>query len=232
MDPETGVLRNKLSIKDRDRLDKFERRAVQLRMEEGVPQGNFDLKHLKAIHRHLFQDVYDWAGELRTVNISKGGSAFQPLQFLNQGVDYVHKEIVKSNFLRGLSADRFADRAATIIGDLNYAHPFREGNGRTQFAFLAQLAEKAGHRIDVDHVPNQEWIEASKRAFNNDPSMMAKLIRDMVSRPPAQEVEIDRGSRAGGRKSLLDHLNDEASTLPNAVAAKRSLKKYGRDPTD
>lgn len=225
-------MRNKAGIKDRERLEKFERRAVQLRMDEGIPDGNFDLKHLKAIHRHLFQDVYDWAGEIRTVNISKGGSAFQPLQFLHQGVDYVHKEIVKGNFLRGLSPDKFADRAASVIGDLNYAHPFREGNGRTQFAFLIKLAEKAGHQIDVDRVPNQEWIQASKRAFNNDPSMMASLIRQMVVEPPAKESEVDRGVRSGGRKSLLDHLNDEASTPPSTVVQKRSLKKEGRDPTD
>lgn len=231
IDPETGVLRNKAGIRSKEALDVFERMRVQRRLEQGTPTGNFDLAHLKAIHRHLFQDVYEWAGETRTVEIAKGGHQFQFRQFLNQGVDYVNKEIVKNNFLRGLSPDQFAERAATIIGDLNYAHPFREGNGRTQFVFLTQLAERAGHSIDVDRVPNQEWIEASKRAFNHDPAMMAKLIKDMVVEPPAKEVEVDRGVRIGGTKSLLDHLYDEMNSPVAKSPSKRPLKRDGRDPT-
>lgn len=75
--PDYLVLQNKAGLKDADRLDRFERRAVIQRIREGVPEGDFDLAHLRAIHRHLFQDVYDWAGELRTVEIAKGGHQFQ-----------------------------------------------------------------------------------------------------------------------------------------------------------
>jgi cell filamentation protein len=73
--PGTSVLRNRLGTSDPDYLDKQERALVALRMRRNVPRGAFDLKHLRAIHRHLFQDVYDWAGELRTVEISKGSNS-------------------------------------------------------------------------------------------------------------------------------------------------------------
>src|SRR5215470_678529 len=74
----TKVLRNRLGISDARRLDRIERRLVADRIAEGAPIGAFDLTHLRAIHRHLFQDVYDWAGELRTVEISKEGSSSIP----------------------------------------------------------------------------------------------------------------------------------------------------------
>ena len=75
--PGTNVLKNKLGLHDADALDRAERGLVRLRIQEGAPTGEFDLAHLRTIHRHLFQDVYDWAGELRTLEISKDGNQFQ-----------------------------------------------------------------------------------------------------------------------------------------------------------
>jgi len=75
--PGTKVLRNRLGISHARSLDRIERRLVADKIAEGAPVGAFDLAHLQAIHHHLFQDVYDWAGELRTVEINKGGHQFQ-----------------------------------------------------------------------------------------------------------------------------------------------------------
>ena len=75
--PGSTVLRNKLGLTHAAQLDRLERRLVTQRAAEGIPAGGFDLAHLRTIHRHLFQDVYDWAGELRTVEIAKGGHQFQ-----------------------------------------------------------------------------------------------------------------------------------------------------------
>lgn len=80
--PGTHILRNKLNIRDADTLDLAKRRFATIRTPQGVPQGNFDLRHLKAIHHHLFQDIYEWAGQLRIVEISKGGSQFQFRQYI------------------------------------------------------------------------------------------------------------------------------------------------------
>lgn len=159
----TQVLRNRLNILDTDELDRVERQMVWTRIQEGIP-GNCDLKHLRSIHRHLFQDVYDWAGEVRTVEISKGDSQFQLRQYIETGMADVHRRLSRSNFLQGLERATFAARAAMIIGDINHVHPFRDGNGRTQLQYLKQLSIRAGHPIDLTKIDATGWIEASKQA--------------------------------------------------------------------
>ena len=97
--PGTTILRNKLGIRDAGQLEAFERHVVPQRMAEGLPTGDFDLAHLQAIHRHLFQDVYDWAGEVRTVELNKGGHQFMFRQYIQTGMADVHQRIVKADYL-------------------------------------------------------------------------------------------------------------------------------------
>jgi cell filamentation protein len=130
--PGTAVLRNKLGLKDPARLDQIERLIVTQRITEGAPRGDFDLNHLRAIHRHLFQDLYDWAGEIRTVEITKSGQLFQLRRFIEVGWADIHKRLSAADFLTHLEPTAFAAAAGKILGDINYVHPFREGNGRTQ----------------------------------------------------------------------------------------------------
>lgn len=180
--PGAATLRNKLDIRNADLLDRVERRLVTDRSIEGVPRGDFDLKHLQAIHRHLFQDIYDWAGQVRTVEIAKGGHQFQFRQYIETGMNDVHRRIVGARYLRGLSAERFSQQAGAIMGDVNYVHPFREGNGRTQLLYLKQLAERAGHPIDLRRLAPERWIEASRRAHGADYSPMSAAIAQALER--------------------------------------------------
>ena len=182
--PGSIVLRNKLSIRNADELDRVERRLATQRAREGIPTGNFDLKHLKAIHRHLFQDIYDWAGQLRTVEISKDGSQFQFQRYIETGMADVHRRLVQRNFLKGLDAAAFAHGAGEIMGDVNYVHPFREGNGRTQMLYLSQLASQAGHKIDIERIRNlQNWIEVSRAAHRGDYAPMGLAIEAALCGP-------------------------------------------------
>lgn len=98
--PDYTVLRNRFGIRDAAELDELERAFVLRRMREKAPSGNFDLVHLRALHRHLFQDVFDWAGELRTVEISKGGNQFQFRRFIETGMADVHRRLVAQDFCR------------------------------------------------------------------------------------------------------------------------------------
>jgi cell filamentation protein len=157
-------------------LDKVERRYVVQRSRRNVPIGAFDLKHLCAIHRHLFQDVYDWAGELRSVEIFKGGNQFQFRQYIPTGMADVHRRLSSAGFLKHLPATEFAREAGIIIGDINYIHPFREGNGRTQAQYLKQLAEQAGHPLDLRRLDPRNWIDASKASHATDYAPMAAVI--------------------------------------------------------
>ncbi len=202
--PGTTTLKNLFDIRDPAELDRTERRLVGDRQEEGCPSGNFDLKHLQAIHKHLFQDIYAWAGEVRTVELAKGGSVFQPHTYVEMGMSDVHKRLVDSNFLKGLSVPEFAKEAGKIIGDVNYVHPFREGNGRTQFQYLKQLAERAGHPLDLSNFERVGWINASKAAHWGDYGPMSdEIARALGARSASRDEE--RGS-AAARGAAVDDL--------------------------
>lgn len=176
----TSVLRNRLGIRDAHELDRVERQLVRERILEGIPNGDFDLRHLKAIHRHLFQDVYEWAGKIRTVEISKGESQFQFRQYIETGMADVHGRLVKAGFLRKVQRPAFAAGAARIIGDVNYVHPFREGNGRTQLQYLKLLATQAGHSLDLTKIDATRWLDASKEAHLARYDLMARIIDDAL----------------------------------------------------
>ena len=194
-DPQTGVLKNKLGLRSAAALDKNERRLVTQRMREGVPTGNFDLAHLKAIHRHLFQDVYAWAGEIRTVEMNKDGSQFQFRNYIETGMADVHRRLEAKRFLRGTSPAAFAKEAGAIMGDVNYVHPFREGNGRTQLQYLKQLAERAGHSLDLEKLKGPAWIEASRAANTADYAPMAREIASALQRGRAPSRSRDDRER-------------------------------------
>lgn len=178
--PDFKVLRNRFNIRDESELDVVEREFVAQRMRERIPTGKFDLAHLKAIHRHLFQDVYEWAGEVRTVEISKGGSGFQLRRYVVQGMADVHHRLVERNFLKRLDASTFAQEAGQIIGDVNHAHPFREGNGRTQMIYLQQLATRAGHAIDLSLIDRDRWMKASRESHLGDYTLMGGCIATAI----------------------------------------------------
>lgn len=171
-----GVLRNRFGIQDAQTLDRRERQFVQDRIHEGPPGGKFDLAHLKDIHRHLFQDVYEWAGDVRQVDFHKGNSWFHPHDRIEMGMADVHKRLSDQNFLRGLSQEKFAAEAAEYIGDVNRLHPFREGNGRTQFQYLKQLGAQAGHEVDLTKFERDSWIQASIEANKFETQRMADCI--------------------------------------------------------
>ena len=180
--PGTGVLRNKLDIRSEAALDEIERNVVAVRTRRNVPTGAFDLAHLRAIHRHLFQDIYDWAGELRTVEIGKEGHQFQFRRFIETGMADVHRRLVAADFLTGLDLAGFAAGAAEIVGDINYVHPFREGNGRTQLQYLRLLADRAGHPLDLTGLDRDAWMAASRAAHRADYAGFAAEIARIARR--------------------------------------------------
>ncbi len=133
LDPETGVLRNRLGITDESELEKAEASFVAWRSYELSQKpiaGHFDLAHLQAIHRHLFGDVYDWAGEIRTIDLSKGNSYFANHARIVGAASPIFEKLAKEQSLKGLDTAAFSERAAYYLGEINALHPFREGNGR------------------------------------------------------------------------------------------------------
>lgn len=195
-----GVLKNKLGIKDHAELDEVERLLVAQRVKEGPPRGKFDLEHLCAIHKHLFQDVYVWAGKVRTVEIARGSHQFLFASRIPTGMADIHNRLRQLKFLKSASAADFARDAAAIIGDLNYVHPFREGNGRTQLQYLKLLAEHAGHKLDLSRLQRDEWIAASKAAHTAAYEPMRKAIAKALTKPSRDKRRLQKSNGVQPRR--------------------------------
>lgn len=149
--PGSDCLRNKFGITDAGSLHVLEARIVSIRDVElsvnSLP-GEYNLEHLMQFHKALFGDIYEWAGELRTVNIHKAVLMFAAHQFLDDETTSLLKRLAQENWLRGLRRRVFIERLAYYYGEINARHPFREGNGRTQRIFLRQMAASGGWRLD------------------------------------------------------------------------------------
>lgn len=178
---ESGVLINALGITNTRDLNEAEadftyQRAYQLVMEPIF--GGFDLLHLQAIHRHLFQDVYPWAGEVRRVDIEKGDSRFAHFRNLVVQANTLLAELANEGYLRHLSEEAFSSRAGYYLGEINALHLFREGNGRTQREFMQQLAHQAGYHITWDQVGTDAMVQGCIQSFcDRDYSRLSRLIR-------------------------------------------------------
>ncbi|SAI73138.1 Probable adenosine monophosphate-protein transferase fic [Bordetella ansorpii] len=203
-DPETGVLINRLGIRDEALLAKIEATYAMLRATELARQplsGSFDLAHLQAIHKKLFGDVYDWAGQIRTVDIAKGRTQFASVHHIERYAPQITGPLARENYLRGLDADTFSRRAAHYLGELNVLHPFREGNGRTLRAFTSQLAQQAGYHIAWSGISRADMTEASIQAYHAGSELLAELIRANV-RDVAYEQAVDL-ARTGGQETFV-----------------------------
>ena len=141
----------------------------------------------QAIHRHLFQDVYAWAGELRTVGINKGeGESFAPPLSIEQPLQHVAQRIAESDRLRGLEGEQLVGEIAYLYDYANFAHPFREGNGRSQREFFDQLLAESGHGLDWDLVDKTQLHDACHRARNaGELDGLLTIFRSILNREPA-----------------------------------------------
>lgn len=178
--PKTNILKNKLGIIELKTLHIAERDFTSVRQAEltrkGVT-GDFSLKHLCSIHKHLFQDLYSWAGCIRTVDISKG-TIFCLVQFIESQFNYLYSILEKENFLRDITDKKeMSIRLAFYLGEINMIHPFREGNGRTQRVYIEQLCLNNGRfEIDFTGVSKEDMVKASISSANIDNTMLEKLI--------------------------------------------------------
>ena len=191
--PGTDTLRNRLGITDEKTLTEAERRLTQARGAEAA-RLTFPATAdgYRSLHRHLFQDLYDWAGQDRTVNIAKGGSSFAAVPYLARELDKLFTDARSKEGFRGLPRDEFFDRLGNHINEINAIHPFREGNGRTMRHHAAQLARDAGHPIRIASIDKTAWMEASRHGFltGDHRGMTSVLAEAAIRREPAPEARI------------------------------------------
>lgn len=162
--PGTDVLKNRLNIRDENRLLDAEIKLVSVRLyqlQEKPIRGKFDFEHLCSIHKHIFQDIYSWAGKIRTVDIAKGSSLFCPAWNIHGYAGSVFQRFYKSCMDARNNPEKFIKIFAAYYADLNALHPFREGNGRSQREFARELCLQCGYTFDLRYTDHEEMVDAS-----------------------------------------------------------------------
>lgn len=180
--PGTNVLKNKLGIQEQERLRTFERKLTMLRLLDLVDKpinGMFDLKHLQAIHKYIFQDIYDWAGEIRKVDIAKE-NMFCNVLFIERQADEIFRKLRKEKYLADLKQEELAKRLAYFFSEINALHPFREGNGRSQREFIRCLAKKNGYIISFANISEKDMLKASRDSFLCNYLAMEKIFKECL----------------------------------------------------
>lgn len=178
--PGTTVLKNKLDLTNAEELAAFEAEVSDARADEELPAGNLDYEHFRSIHRHLFQDVYEWAGEPRSVRISKGGSMFCFPENIEGEATRLFATLKRDDFLKRLTSRAFASKSAHFLAELNAIHAFREGNGRAQLSFFLLLAHQAGHSLSLEELDPGAFLAAMIASFDGDEQPLATIIEHLV----------------------------------------------------
>lgn len=177
---DTTVLKNIPGIRDHRALAEFEAVSTAQRADEPLPEGRLSVRHYRAIHHHLFQDVYAWAGQFRTVRLSKDGSAFCYPEHIEREMKRLFADLKRQKHLKGLSSDAFAGAATHFLATLNAIHPFREGNGRTQASFLSLVSHSAGHPLIFDRLLPEQFLTAMIESFQGDEQLLKAEIRRLI----------------------------------------------------
>lgn len=178
--PGTTVLKNRRDLRTQAALDRFETAITAQRFDEPLPIGTLTEQHYRRLHRHLFRDVYGWAGEYRTVRISKGDSPFCYPEYIPGEMAKLFAALRQDGNLSGLSAQRFARKAASFLSNLNAIHPFRDGNGRSQMAFTTLLAARAGHPLHLNRLVPVDFMAAMIRSFQGDEEPLAEHLARLL----------------------------------------------------
>lgn len=178
----TEVLKNNFNERDPSVLSQLERMYTGARIIDLLKKpldGNFDIAHLKKIHHYIFQDIYPWAGTIRTVNISKE-ILFCDAQYIEKELNKIFLQLKQEQYLKNCTDKDIAKRAAYYLGEINAIHPFREGNGRTQREFIRQLLLPLNYYVDYSKVKPDMMLYASINAFAGDYQLMTQLFENCI----------------------------------------------------
>lgn len=181
--PGTLVLINKFDIRDEGKLNEVESVLVSAKYAEwmnALKCETFDFAHYKAIHRFLFSDLYDWAGQVRTVNISKKGTSFIDAEHIEEQAALIFRRLKACRCFCGLPHDKFVEEIVDFYCATNILHPFREGNGRTQRAFLTQLIRNAGYDINFSEMDIDLLMIATIQSAQGITDLLKTIFKESI----------------------------------------------------
>ena len=232
--PGGTVLRNLQDERDGGYLQRLEYHETFNRQREiltgkvDIPR-TYDADHLRAIHRHLFGNLYEWAGEYRSVNMGKPGApaAFAHTSAISTYLEDAHSAVQRTDW-RSLDRDGFAERASATFAYINHAHPFREGNGRTAKVFMEHVAEQSGFTLEYSRVPPAAWNQASMLSapdlgmYEPDRGSLVPVFRELAQ--PATTENAPNRQGASGVPSVAEEVRRQSAQMfpTSARAAMRS----------
>ena len=170
--PNSSVLKNKLNLRFQSSLDEAETRLVRIRgnnveIDSSCLGGQtFDFDYLKSIHRYLFQDVYEWAGNVKLQNTYKKNMHYVDVADIPRRAKEIFGD-VKKNFTTNMQPGEFCEKAGQLLYDIHFLHPFREGNTRSELTYIKLLSEYCGVGLDYTVVNYTEWKNTIHRANNS-----------------------------------------------------------------
>ncbi|OBT12039.1 cell filamentation protein Fic [Vibrio sp. UCD-FRSSP16_10] len=177
------VLVNKLNINDEAVLEDAERDLTTLAaMYAEFQSPPYNFTSLRSIHRILFSDLFEWAGELRTIDISKGNTRFCHVVRIEKEANSLFSMLEKDKYLVGLPFDEFLTKLAEYYCDINVLHPFREGNGRAQRLLFEHIAINCGYNINFSGITSEQWVAANIQGYHCNYVPMKVLFSSCVTK--------------------------------------------------
>lgn len=180
----TACLINKFGIKDDKQLSLVEGQitfAKGSELERNPIKGSFDFKHYKSIHKYLFDEIYDWAGKIRSVDMSKKGTSFAKADGIEQLANACFARLKTENYFKGQEFNEFVSNIVDFYCVTNMLHPFREGNGRTQRIFISQLIRFAGYDIDFSSINVDDLMSATVQAANGVDVYLKEIFANAIT---------------------------------------------------
>ncbi|HFZ8996232.1 TPA: putative adenosine monophosphate-protein transferase Fic [Citrobacter freundii] len=177
-----NVMRNRLGIRQAERLMQAAQQFTALRVAT-LPLGPAapGLPHLCAIHRYLYQDVFEWAGDIREVDIYQGDTRFCHFAYIEKEGNALMQELEEEDYLVGLEKQEFVARLSHYYCEINVLHPFRIGNGIVQRIFFEQLAIHAGYQLNWRGIDPQQWAQANQNGAMGDLTDLNAIFGKVVS---------------------------------------------------
>lgn len=180
--PDSDVLINLLNIRDSDALDEAEAEFTAERYRTYTstqqPLSQFSFQHLKLLHHHLFQDLYEWAGQTRDVDISKGDTRFCTWTRIEPEANKLFRTIPALADCHG--HDELIEKVADLFCELNLLHPFREGNGRVLRFFFEEMLYTLGYDVVWPQISQQEWVNANIAGVNLNLELLKVIFSQAI----------------------------------------------------
>lgn len=179
----SAVLKNKFDIRDAHQLDIMEQSITSMLIAKAaieIPFENVDFDFYKKLHKYVFADIYDWAGKIRTVNMSKKGTNFCEFEKIENRGKMIFERLNNTDFLRAFHDDEFIVELTDLYCELNHLHPFREGNGRVQRLFLSMLVSHFGKNLNFAQIDKDCLMIATIKAISGDVFMLRDIFREHI----------------------------------------------------